>query len=89
MFGTVMAMFNQDRSKDIIISGGENISSIEAEDALYKHPDVVAVCVVAKQDEKWVKHLVHLLNSEQEQMFQVKNFVCIVTILATLKFLEI
>ena len=43
----------KDRSKDIIISGGENISSIEVEDALYKHPDVVAVGVVAKQDEKW------------------------------------
>ena len=43
----------KDRSKDIIISGGENISSIEVEDALYKHPDVVAVGVVAKHDEKW------------------------------------
>ena len=43
----------KDRSKDIIISGGENISSIEVEDALYKHPDIVAVGVVAKQDEKW------------------------------------
>ena len=43
----------QDRSKDIIISGGENISSIEVEDAIYKHPEVVAVAVVAKEDEKW------------------------------------
>ena len=43
----------KDRSKDIIISGGENISSIEIEDALYKHPDVVAVAVVAKEDTKW------------------------------------
>ena len=43
----------KDRSKDIIISGGENISSIEVEDALYKHPDVVAAAVVAKDDEKW------------------------------------
>ena len=43
----------KDRSKDIIISGGENISSIEVEDAIYKHPDVVAVAVVAKEDEKW------------------------------------
>ena len=43
----------KDRSKDIIISGGENISSIEVEDALYKHPDIVAVGVVAKHDEKW------------------------------------
>jgi 3-(methylthio)propionyl---CoA ligase len=43
----------KDRSKDIIISGGENISSIEVEDALYKHPAVMAVAVVAKSDEKW------------------------------------
>ena len=43
----------KDRSKDIIISGGENISSIEVEDALYKHPAVVAAAVVAKPDEKW------------------------------------
>jgi fatty-acyl-CoA synthase len=43
----------KDRSKDIIISGGENISSIEVEDALYAHPAVAAVAVVAKPDEKW------------------------------------
>jgi fatty-acyl-CoA synthase len=43
----------KDRSKDIIISGGENISSIEVEDALYKHPAVQVVAVVAKPDEKW------------------------------------
>ena len=43
----------KDRSKDIIISGGENISSIEVEDALYKHPAVLAVAVVAKPDDKW------------------------------------
>ncbi len=43
----------KDRSKDIIISGGENISSIEVEDALYKHPAVQAAAVVAKADEKW------------------------------------
>ena len=43
----------KDRSKDIIISGGENISSIEVEDALYKHPCVGAAAVVAKPDEKW------------------------------------
>jgi fatty-acyl-CoA synthase len=43
----------KDRSKDIIISGGENISSIEVEDALYKHPAVEVVAVVAKPDEKW------------------------------------
>ncbi|WP_349368430.1 acyl-CoA synthetase [Salinarimonas sp.] len=43
----------KDRSKDIIISGGENISSIEVEDVLYKHPAVAACGVVAKPDEKW------------------------------------
>jgi fatty-acyl-CoA synthase len=43
----------KDRSKDIIISGGENISSIEVEDALYKHPAVQAAAVVARADDKW------------------------------------
>ena len=43
----------KDRSKDIIISGGENISSIEVEDALYKHPAIMAAAVVAKPDDKW------------------------------------
>jgi len=43
----------KDRSKDIIISGGENISSLEVEEALYKHPDVMEAAVVAKSDEKW------------------------------------
>jgi 3-(methylthio)propionyl---CoA ligase len=43
----------KDRSKDIIISGGENISSIEVEEALYKHPAVSAAAVVAKPDDKW------------------------------------
>lgn len=43
----------KDRSKDIIISGGENISSIEVEDALYRHPAVAAVAVVAMPDPKW------------------------------------
>ena len=43
----------KDRSKDIIISGGENISSIEVEDALYRHPAVMAAAVVAMPDPKW------------------------------------
>ncbi|MBI2732325.1 MAG: acyl-CoA synthetase [Aquabacterium sp.] len=43
----------KDRSKDIIISGGENISSIEVEDVLYRHPAVMAAAVVAKPDPKW------------------------------------
>ena len=43
----------KDRSKDIIISGGENISSVEVEDVLYKHPAVLFAAVVAKPDAKW------------------------------------
>ena len=43
----------KDRSKDIIISGGENISSIEVESTLYKHPGVMAAAVVARPDDKW------------------------------------
>jgi fatty-acyl-CoA synthase len=43
----------KDRSKDIIISGGENISSIEVEDVLYRHPAVLAAAVVARPDAKW------------------------------------
>ena len=43
----------KDRSKDIIISGGENISSIEVEDVLYRHPAVLAAAVVAKPHDKW------------------------------------
>ncbi|TAN09137.1 MAG: acyl-CoA synthetase [Burkholderiaceae bacterium] len=43
----------KDRSKDIIISGGENVSSVEVEDVLYRHPAVLAAAVVAKPDDKW------------------------------------
>jgi fatty-acyl-CoA synthase len=43
----------KDRSKDVIVSGGENISSIEVEDVLYRHPAVLAAAVVAMPDEKW------------------------------------
>ncbi len=43
----------KDRSKDVIISGGENISSIEVEDVLYRHPKVQEAAVVARPDEKW------------------------------------
>jgi fatty-acyl-CoA synthase len=43
----------RDRSKDIIISGGENISSIEVEDALYRHPSVAACGVVGRHDDRW------------------------------------
>ena len=43
----------KDRSKDIIISGGENISTIEVETVLYSHPQILEAAVVAKADEKW------------------------------------
>src|SRR4029077_11382297 len=43
----------KDRSKDVIISGGENISSLEVEDVLYRHPSVLAAAVVALPDAKW------------------------------------
>ncbi|MBS0241341.1 MAG: long-chain-fatty-acid--CoA ligase [Proteobacteria bacterium] len=43
----------KDRSKDIIISGGENISSLEIEEVLYRHPEIMEAAVVAKPDEKW------------------------------------
>ncbi|MGL5115032.1 MAG: acyl-CoA synthetase [Beijerinckiaceae bacterium] len=46
----------KDRSKDIIISGGENISSIEVEDALYRHSAVAFAAVVARPDERWGEH---------------------------------
>jgi fatty-acyl-CoA synthase len=43
----------KDRSKDVIISGGENISSVEVEEVLYRHPAVLAAAAVAKPDPKW------------------------------------
>jgi fatty-acyl-CoA synthase len=43
----------KDRAKDIVISGGENISSLEVEETLYRHPDVMEAAVVAHPDEKW------------------------------------
>jgi fatty-acyl-CoA synthase len=46
----------KDRSKDIIISGGENISSLEVEEVLYRHPQVMEAAVVARSDEKWGEH---------------------------------
>jgi len=52
----------KDRSKDIIISGGENISSIEVENTLYKHPAVMAAAVVARRMKSGVRHLAPLLS---------------------------
>ncbi len=46
----------KDRSKDIIISGGENISSIEIEDVLFRHPQILEAAVVARSDDKWGEH---------------------------------
>ena len=42
-----------DRKKDVIITGGENVSSIEVEDCLFQHPDVAEVAVIGVPDEKW------------------------------------
>ncbi len=46
----------RDRAKDIIISGGENISTIEVESVLYHHPAVLEAAVVARPDAKWGRH---------------------------------
>jgi fatty-acyl-CoA synthase len=46
----------KDRSKDIIISGGENISSLEVEEVLYRHPQVIEAAVVARPDAHWGEH---------------------------------
>ena len=54
----------KDRSKDIIISGGENISSIEVEDVLYKHPAVAAAAVVGRPDAKWGETPVRLRRAQ-------------------------
>ena len=66
----------KDRSKDIIISGGENISSVEVENVIAKHPAVSLVAVVAKPDEKWGEtpcafvELAHGKNSTEEEIIQ-------------------
>ena len=51
----------QDRKKDVIISGGENVSSIEVEDALFQHPDVTEVAVIGIPDEKWGELVIALV----------------------------
>ncbi len=67
----------KDRTKDIIISGGENISSIEIEAVLYSHPKILEAAVVAKPDEKWGEHpcaFVGLKPSEQLTAEEVINY---------------
>jgi len=65
----------KDRSKDIIISGGENISSIEVEDALYKHPAVQAAAVVAKPDEKWGETPCAFVELKSSEMVSAKELI--------------
>jgi len=62
----------KDRSKDVIISGGENISSLEVEEVLYRHPDVMEAAVVAEDDEKWgeVPHAFVTLRPNAEDVTQ-------------------
>jgi fatty-acyl-CoA synthase len=67
----------KDRSKDIIISGGENISSIEVEDAIARHPDVLFVAVVARPDPKWGEHpcaFVELRSGRQTSEADILDF---------------
>ena len=58
----------RDRSKDIIISGGENISSLEVERVLYEHPAVLEAAIIARPDEKWgeVPHAYVLLKEDAQ-----------------------
>ena len=65
----------KDRSKDIIISGGENISSIEVEDALYKHPAVQAAAVVGRPDEKWGETPVAFVELKPSEMVSAEEIV--------------
>ncbi len=55
----------KDRSKDIIISGGENISSIEVEDVLYRHPAILEAAVVGRPDPKWGEIAIAFVNLKQ------------------------
>ena len=67
----------KDRTKDIIISGGENISSIEIEAVLFSHPKILEAAVVAKPDEKWGEHpcaFVSLKPGEQMTAEEVINY---------------
>ena len=67
----------KDRSKDIIISGGENISSVEIENIIIKHPAVSLAAVVARPDEKWGETpcaFIELINGQQVSEYELKNF---------------
>jgi fatty-acyl-CoA synthase len=67
----------KDRSKDIIISGGENISSLEVEDVLYRHPAVLAAAVVGRPDEKWGETpcaFIELKNNSQATEKEIIDF---------------
>ncbi|WP_293866896.1 acyl-CoA synthetase [uncultured Alsobacter sp.] len=65
----------KDRSKDIIISGGENISSIEVEDALFKHPAVQAAAVVAKPDDRWGETPCAFIELKPEHMATAEDLI--------------
>jgi fatty-acyl-CoA synthase len=67
----------KDRAKDIVISGGENISSLEVEEALYRHPDVMEAAVVAHPDEKWgeVPHAFVTLKPEAEGRVSAEDII--------------
>ncbi len=62
----------KDRSKDIIISGGENISSVEVENVIYMHPDVEEVALVGVPDKKWGRFPRHSSCPSQERTRQLR-----------------
>ena len=85
----------QDRKKDVIITGGENVSSIEVEDAIFSHPDVAEVAVIGVPDEKWgetIKALVVKADdsdlTEQELIDYVKSKVARYKAPSTVEFRE-
>jgi acyl-CoA synthetase (AMP-forming)/AMP-acid ligase II len=86
----------QDRRKDVIITGGENVSSIEVEDAIFSHPDVAEVAVIGVPDEKWgetIKALVVKAEgsdlTEQELIDYVKSKVARYKAPSTVEFRDV
>ena len=65
----------KDRSKDIIISGGENISLIEVEPVLFKHPKVMDAAVVASKDEKWGEAPCVFVTLKPDEELQVEDLI--------------